>query len=103
ARLPCPLCAEILSSEVERLTHLAAAHRGEAPELFIRGRRLGLEDRIREPLSPTDIALSPNCTRARISVDGRRFTEVPAGAVPELMASKRDALLKVDLENAFDP
>ncbi len=66
----CPFCLEILSSEVQRLAHLAAAHRGEAPELFIRGRRLGLEDRIREALNPADIALSSNCTWARISVDG---------------------------------
>jgi hypothetical protein len=102
-RFQCPFCSEILSSEVKRLAHLAAAHKAEAPELFIRGRRLGLEDRIREPLSPADIALSPNCTQAQISVDGSPFTPVSVVALPKLIASKRSALFKIGLENAFEP
>ncbi len=101
-RFPCPFCSEILPSEVQRLAHLAAVHRGEAPELFIRGRRLGLEDRIRERLKPSDIAVS-NCTYARISVNGGAFAVVAVDALPKLIVSKDYSLLDLALQNSFDP
>lgn len=97
----CHICDQRLASEAERLEHLAADHRADAPALFLYGRIASDEERLREVLAPAQVSVA-NCTAAYVAVNGGIPQLTDLADIGKVITARRNDLIDLTLINAFD-